>query len=319
MQRFIAAVVAVVISAGLVACGDDESGGSGAASGGEEGGKIEKIGLTVADVSNPFYIALKEGVEAKAEEIGASVEVEDGQQDLNRQSQQFDDFVQRGVDVILVTAVDTAGIAPAVKRAKDAGVTVIAVDIGAEGGVDASINSDNVDAGRQACKYLVEKLGGEGNVAILDGPPTDTVDERRDTCKEEIAKASGIKIVAEQKGDGSREQGRSITTDMLTAHPEINAVFAIGDPLGLGAELALKQAKRDDVFVVAVDGAPEVVDSMKGGGLFAASSAQQPREIGAKGVEIAADIAAGNPPSETTIKIPIQLVTKENVDSYGGW
>lgn len=319
MQRFIAAVLAVVISAGLVACGDDESGGSGAASGGEEGGKIEKIGLTVADVSNPFYIALKEGVEAKAEEIGASVEVEDGQQDLNRQSQQFDDFVQRGVDVILVTAVDTAGIAPAVKRAKDAGVTVIAVDIGAEGGVDASINSDNVDAGRQACKYLVEKLGGEGNVAILDGPPTDTVDERRDTCKEELAKASGIKIVAEQKGDGSREQGRSITTDMLTAHPEINAVFAIGDPLGLGAELALKQAKRDDVFVVAVDGAPEVVDSMKGGGLFAASSAQQPREIGAKGVEIAADIAAGNPPSETTIKIPIQLVTKENVDSYGGW
>jgi ribose transport system substrate-binding protein len=318
MKRFVAAAVAAGFAAGLVACGDDEGGGGGG-SGSDDGNKIEKIGLTVADVSNPFYIALKEGVESEAEKVGATVEVEDGQQDLNKQSQQFDDFVQRGVDAILVTAVDSKGIAPAVKRAKDAGVPVIAVDIGSEGGVDATIVSDNVDAGRQACKYLAEKLGGKGNVAILDGPPTDVVEQRRDACKEELAKNSGIKIVAEQKGDGSREQGRSITADMLTAHKDINAVFAIGDPLGLGAELALKQAKRDDVFVVAVDGAPEVVDSMKGDGLFAASSAQQPRLIGEKGVQVAADIAAGKPPAEESVIIPIQLVNKENVESYGGW
>lgn len=321
MKRLTPVLLVALLALVLGACGGDDGGGGGATGTSPDGGggeQLKKIGLAVAAIDNPFYIALKEGAEAEAEKLGATVEVEDGAQDLNKQSQQFDDFIQRGVDAILVTAVDSKGIAPAVQRARDAGVPVIAVDIGAEGPVESTIVSDNPDAGRQACKFIADKLGGKGNVAILDGPPTDVVEQRRDNCKEVLAESPGIKIVATQRGDGSREQGRSLTTDIITANPDLDAIFAIGDPLGLGAELALKQANRDDVIVTAVDGAPEVVESMKADGLFEASSAQQPREIGAKGVQTAADIVAGKA-VESDITIPIQLVTKENVDSYAGW
>ena len=90
---------------------------------------------------------------------------------MNNQTNQIDNLISAGVDMIILGAADSKGIAPAVKRAKEAGIVVIAVDVAAEGGVDATVMSDNKQAGQQAGQYIVDKLKGKGQMVIVNGPP----------------------------------------------------------------------------------------------------------------------------------------------------
>ena len=92
-----------------------------------------------------------------------------GAYDVNNQTNQIDNLISAGVDLIILGAADSKGIAPAVKRAKAAGIVVIAVDVGAEGGVDATVMSDNKQAGQQAGQYIVDKLKGKGQMVIVNG------------------------------------------------------------------------------------------------------------------------------------------------------
>ena len=95
-----------------------------------------------------------------------------------KQTSQIENFITKKVDIILLNAVDTKGIAAAVQQAKDAGIPVIAVDTNAEGGVDATVTSDNYQAGKLAGEYVIEQLGGKGKIAIIDGPPVSAVTDR---------------------------------------------------------------------------------------------------------------------------------------------
>jgi len=109
-------------------------------------------------------------------------------------------------------------------------------------------------------------------------------------------------------------------TDLLTAYPKIDAVFAINDPSAVGCDLAAKQAQRKDFFIVGVDGAPGVVPSLKDpNSLIAASAAQDPYAMAGKAVDIGYDIINGKWPEQPLILIPVELITKENVDQYKGW
>jgi ribose transport system substrate-binding protein len=97
-------------------------------------------------------------------------------------------------------------------------------------------------------------------------------------------------------------------------------VFAINDPTGIGADLAAKQAQRKEFFIVGVDGAPEAVQVMKQEGtLFVATAAQDPFRMAERAVEVGVDIINGNPPPDKTVLVPVQLVTRDNVDQYKGW
>lgn len=197
----------------LSACGEQSSGPK----------QIKKIGLTVQTLSNPFFVAIQHGAEAEAKKIGATVLTEDANHDISKQSDQIDDFIQKSVDLILLNAVDSAGIAPAVQRAVNAGISVVAIDVGAQGGVSATVASDNVDAGRQACQFLSDRLKGKGNIAIVDGPPVTAVTDRIKGCNEVLAQHSGLKVVANQRGDGDRDKGQELGTNILTANPHLDA------------------------------------------------------------------------------------------------
>lgn len=120
--------------------------------------KIEKIGLMVQDMSNPFFSAMDAGARRAAEEIGAELNVQDAQLDLTAQYNQIDAFIQQGVDLIVVSAVDGEGIEPAITKAKEAGIIVIAVDTPATG-ADAVIMTNAVQAGMRSCTYLFEQMG----------------------------------------------------------------------------------------------------------------------------------------------------------------
>ncbi|SRR6266849_775784 len=304
-------VVLVLVALILAACG-----GSTTTSGPKT---IKTIGMTVQAISNPFFVAMLHGAQAEAKKIGASVLLEDANHDLGVQTNEMDDFIQKHVDLILLNAVDSAGIAPAVQRAVQAGIPVIAVDVGAQGGVSATVASDNVAAGRLACQYMADRLKGQGKIAILDGPPVTAVTDRIKGCMAVLAATPGLQVMARQVGNGDRTTGLELGTSILTANPHLDAIFAINDPEGLGVELAAKQANRKDVFIVAVDGSPDAVTSLKAHGLFAATSAQSPYTIAITGVQLGEKILAGQKLDNTNIKVPVSLVTQDSVDSYGGW
>ena len=282
--------------------------------------KITSIGLMVQDMSNPFFSAMERGAKRAAKSIGATVNTQDAQLDLANQNTQIDAFIQQGVNLIVVSAVDESGIEPAIARAKQAGIIVIAVDTPAKG-ADAVVMTDAVQAGEKSCDYLFTKLGGQGNVLLVDGTPIQTIIDRIDGCKKVAKKYPGIKIVGQQASKNDRASGLMVTTDMLTANPGVKGIFGMNDPSALGAVLAVEQAgKSSSIIVTGVDGSPEGVAELKRkGSPFIGTATQNPGAMVEKAVAIASDMLNGKQPAEKTILIPSVLVTRDSVGQYPGW
>ncbi len=263
--------------------------------------KLSGVAVTVGDLGNPFFVQIAHGAEAQAKKFNPAVKftAESSNYDVNNQTNQMDNFISSGVDLILLNAADSKGIAPAVLRAKGA----------------------NKQAGELDGKYVADRLKGKGQVVIVNGPPVSAVTDRVAGFLEVIKKYPDIKILSQdQNAGGSRDGGLRVMTDLLTAFPKIDAVFAINDPTAIGCDLAAKQAQRKDFFIVGVDGAPDVVPSLKDpSSLIAASAAQDPYTMSGKAVEIGYDIINGKKPEQALTLIPVDLITKENVDKYKGW
>jgi ribose transport system substrate-binding protein len=285
--------------------------------------KFNSVAVTVGDLGNPFFVQIAHGAEAKAKEYNPKVKFTalSSNYDVNNQTNQIDNFISSNVNLILLNAADSKGIAPAVLRAKQAGITVVAVDVGAEGGVDATVTSNNRQAGQEDGQYVTERLKGQGQIVIVNGPPVTAVTDRVAGFLEVIKKQPGIKILSQdQNAGGSRDGGLRVMSDLLTAFKKIDAVFAINDPTAIGCDLAAKQAQRKDFFIVGVDGAPDIVPALKDpGSLIAASAAQDPYSMAQKAVEIGYGIINGQKPAQDLTLIPVDLITKENVGQYKGW
>jgi ribose transport system substrate-binding protein len=284
-------------------------------------GKKLKIGLTVQSLANPFFVAMQKGAQQAAQQFNAEVFVESGDYDIAKQTAQVENFISKKVDLILLNAVDSKGIAAAVQEAKAAGIPVVAVDVGADGGIDTAVTSDNYQAGVLAAEYLVKRLNGKGNVVVLDGPPVTSVFDRLKGFEDTIKKSTDIKVIATQNAEGSREKAVTMMENILQAHPkgQIQAVFGINDPTSLGAMVAVEQSGRaEEMFLVGVDGSPDAVEALKGKKSFAATSAQTPDAMVVKAVELGIKIINGEKVDEL-VKIPVQLVTTDNVNDYKGW
>jgi ribose transport system substrate-binding protein len=285
--------------------------------------KLESVALTVGDLGNPFFVQIAHGAEAKAKQINDKVKFNSlsSNYDVNNQTNQIDNFISSNVNLILLGAADSKGIAPAVMRAKQAGVTVVAVDVGAEGGVDATVTSNNKQAGTKDGIYVAERLKGKGQIVIVNGPPVTAVTDRVAGFLEEIKKHPDLKIISQdQNAGGSRDGGLRVMSDLLTAFPHIDAVFAINDPTAIGCDLAAKQAQRKEFFIVGVDGSPDIVPFLKDpNSLIAATAAQDPYLMAEEAVKIGYDLMEGKKPKEDPTLIPVGLITKENVDRYAGW
>jgi ribose transport system substrate-binding protein len=164
-------------------------------------------------------------------------------------------------------------------------------------------------------------MGGKGEVLLVDGTPIQTIIDRIQGCKNVAKNYPDIKIVGQQASKNDRASGLAVTTDMLTAHPDVTGIFGMNDPSALGAVLAVEQANaQDHIIVTGVDGSPEAVKELeRSGSPFIGSATQNPAEMVRQSVKIAQDIAAGNPPKEKTILIPSVLVSRDNVKDYKGW
>jgi ribose transport system substrate-binding protein len=288
-----------------------------------ENKKLDSVALTVGDLANPFFVQVSHGAEAKAKQINGKVKFTalSSNYDLNTQSNQIDSFISSNVNLILLGAADSKGIAPAVQRAKKAGLTVVAIDVGAEGGVDATITSNNKQAGTKDGAYVAERLKGKGQIVIVNGSPVTAVTDRVEGFLEEIKKHPDIKILSQdQNARGNREESLRVMSELLKQFNKIDAVFGINDPTAIGCDLAAKQAQRKEFFIVGVDGSPDIIPFLKDpSSLIAATAAQDPYLMAQEAVKIGYDIMEGKKPKEDLTLIPVGLITKENVDRYAGW
>lgn len=286
--------------------------------------KLDSVGVTVGDLSNPFFVVMAQGAEQAAKEIGGNdvrMTVVSSGYDLNQQFNQLENFVAADTDVIVLNAADSKAIRPAVDQARKAGSVVVAVDTAVEADVDATVTTNNLQAGEISCKYIADRLQGQGNVVIVNGPPVTSVIERVDGCLNVLSKYPQLKILSkDQNAEGSRDGGLRVMSDLLTTFPNIDAVFAINDPSGVGADLAANQAKRDDFFIVGVDGAPEAIEAIASeDSIYAATATQDPRGMAERAVQVGNKVRQGQKLASKDILIPVKLITKENVDTAEGW
>lgn len=290
--------------------------------GGAAAQELNSIGISVGLLGNPFFVATINGIEDRAREINPDVQVTSvsADYDLNRQSSQIDNFIASGVDIIMLNAVDASAIAPAVQRAKDAGIVVAAFDVSAPG-ADVTVMTNNISAGEQACQYIVDELGGEGNVIIINGPASSSILERVEGCHNVLGQHEGITILSDdQNGQGSREGGLEVMQGLLTRFDDIDAVFAINDPTAIGAELAARQLGRTDFIITAVDGAPDIEQALSTGtSMIKASASQDPYVMAGQALELGYAVLQGETPEEATVLLEPQLITAENLDEYQGW
>lgn len=284
--------------------------------------QIKTVGLMVQDLSNPFFAVMKTSMEKQAQADGFTLNVQDGQQDLGQQNNQIDTFIQQKTDLIILNAVDSQGIGSAVQRALQAGVVVVAVDVDAAG-AQAVVMTNNIEAGTQSCTALADKIGGKGNIIIVDGTQITSVQDRVKGCKAVLAeKYPNIKIVGQQAGKNDVANGQLITTDLLTANKDLQGIFGINDPTARGAVLALQQAGRTGIWVTGVDGSPDAVTEMKKpNSPFWATPAQDPAGMVVKAYQVGKDIIANGAPAadkRVTLMNPT-LVTIDTLSSYKGW
>ena len=283
--------------------------------------QITSVGITLGSMGNPFFVALAKGAEAKVKQYSPNAKVNalSADYDLNKQFSQIDGFIASGADMILVNAVDAKAIEPALQKAKKAGIVVVGVDVAANG-ADATVQTNNVQAGEIACQFIVEKLGGKGNVIIQNGPQVSAVIDRVNGCKTVLKKNPDIKVLSDdQDAKGSREGGLNVMQNHLTRFPKVDAVFAINDPQAIGADLAAKQLNRKNIVITSVDGAPDIETALKSDTQVQASASQDPYMIAQKAVEIGHDIMNGKKPAEAMTLLPSTLITRANVKDYKGW
>lgn len=304
LKKILLAGVAVCLSAGMASAKE-----------------LKSVGITLGSLGNPFFVALAKGAEAKAKEINPNAKVlaVSADYDLNKQFTQIDNFIASGVDLILLNATDPKAIISAVKKAQAAGIVVVGVDVAAAG-ADATVQTNNVQAGQIACQFITDKLGGKGDVIIQNGPQVSAVIDRVNGCKEVLAKSTGIKVLSsDQDAKGSREGGLNVMQGHLTRFAKIDAVFAINDPQAIGTDLAAKQLGRKEMIITSVDGAPDIEGALKGNTLVQASSSQDPYAMAQLAVQVGYDIMNGKKPADPMVLMPSKLITRDNVGEYKGW
>ncbi len=270
-------------------------------------GKIT-IGFSVSTQNNPFFVTLRDGVEAKAKELGVNVKIVDAQNDPAKQANDIADLLQQNISVLLVNPVDSAAISTSVKAANKANIPVVCLDRSAdEGTVTSFVASDNVKGGEMAAEYIVQKLGEKVKVAELEGIPGASASRERGEGFHKVADQK-LTVVAKQSADFDRSKGLTVAENMLQANPDIQAIFAQNDEMALGAIQAAKSANKD-IFIVGFDGTDDGVKAVQDGAM-AATIAQQPDIMGQQGVEVAVKAAKGEK-VDAKVSAPLKLVEKK--------
>lgn len=265
------------------------------------------IGLITKTETNPFFVKMKEGATEAAKAKGAKLLSGAGKADGDNAGQvtAMENMIAAGAKTILITPSDSKAIIPAIKKARDKGVMVIALDSPTDpaDATDALFATDNYKAGVLIGQYAKAALGGKpAKIVTLDLFPGHPVGAQRhngflsgfglqsfDAKNNELAKPAEVVCMADSFGD--RAKGQTAMENCLQKAPDVNVVYTINEPAAAGAYNALKKAGKDKgVIIVSVDGGCEGVKNV-GSGVIAATSQQYPLKMAAMGVDAGVEYA----------------------------
>lgn len=266
---------------------------------------------------NPFWAAVEAGAKDKAKALGVNLVVLAPPQetDITAQIAQIEDQIAKGVQAIALAPTDPNALAPVVKQAQAKGIPVVFVDTkGSNEGVTFIGTNNEVGAGL-AADFICKSIPKGSKVAILQGIVTQSTGKARAEGAKKGLTGCGLAVVAEQPADWDRAKGQAVMENILTGNPDIKAVFASNDNMALGAVEALKaQGKLKSVMVVGFDANPNAAASILKGEMTA-SVAQNPRNMGAFGVENALKLKKGEK-IEAVIDTGTELVTSGNAEKF---
>jgi len=261
------------------------------------------VGLITKTETNPFFVKMREGAKAVADKLGVKLLTASGKNDSDNDSQvaAIENMVNAGAKGILLVPAVSAAIVPTVKKARDAGVLIIALDTPTDpqDATDALFATDNFKAGTLIGQYAKAAFNGKpAKIATLDAAPSNQTGVLRHNG---FLQGFGIKegdpsIVCSGDSGGDQAKGQTVMENCLTKAPDINLVYAINEPAAAGGFTALDKAgKAKDVTIVAVDGgcAPGLTSIISGA--IAATSQQYPLKMASMGVQAVYDWANGGP------------------------
>lgn len=309
----------VLAAAALAGCGsaDGDSGG---------GGSDEVlVGVITKNNFNPYWVAIADGAKEAAKEKGVELITSVGKSDTDNASQvsAIENMITRGVSTILITPADNKAIVPAIEKARDAGIQVIALDAATqpEDAVDATFATNHTTMGQLIGEWAKAKFDGqEIRLAMLNcDPAAAPCIQRHDGFLEGLGLSSDDpSISGEATTDATIATGQSNMETLLQKDPDINLVYTVSEPVGYGAYQAIKQAGLEDqITLVTIDGSCQGVQYVKDG-KFAANSQQYPQLMASMGIDAAVEFAETGKKVTGLVDTGEKLVTDDPQDGVEG-
>ena len=280
-----------------------------------------RIGVSIARVDDNFMTYVRNGLDSAAKQHGVQIQFEDAQGDVVRQLNQVEGFLNQKVDAVIVLPVDTSATANMTRAAVAAKTPLVYVNRHPDErtlpkGV-VTVASNDIEAGQLQMRYLAEKLGGKGTVAIIMGDlAQNATHDRTEGAKQVLKDFPGIKIVEQQSAEWQRSKGMDLTSNWLLAGTQFDAIVANNDEMAIGAAMALQQSgkAKGEVAIVGIDGLPDGLAAVKRG-MLAASVFQDPKAQASKAVESAIKMIKGEP-IESEVWVPFELIKPEQVEVF---
>ncbi|MBX7133163.1 MAG: ABC transporter substrate-binding protein [Fimbriimonadaceae bacterium] len=322
------AALAVVVVAGCQPASDAKTGdggttGSASGGSGNTSGKRYKVGVSIPAADHGWTAGVKWWAD-QAAKLNPDIDwiIEDAKEP-SEQISDLENLQSQGVDALVILATESAPITPIAEKLQAAGILIVNVDRGFTKPVaDLFIEGDNKAFGRKSAEFMVEKLGGQGKIVILEGIPSTVNTDRVNAALEVFKKSPGIQIVAQDSGMWNREKAEKVMQNILVAQPQIDAIWASDDDMALGVENALKAAGRDkNVWILGGAGMKDIVKRvMDNDPLYPANITYPPSMI-AVGIQNAAGmLRAGKDKAKQFMPkhmmIDVDLITPDNAKDY---
>lgn len=270
------------------------------------------VGLSVSDLSNPFFETLYRNARNQAELAGMQLEFRDADNDDAEQLVHFDELIKSGVELIIVNPTNAQTVGAGVELANAADIPVITVDrTVSTGSVICHIASDNREGGRMAARFIRERLPDGAEIIELEGiPGTSAAFERSKGFGEVVAEEEGLSIAAREVGNFDKEQGRRIMASLLESGVTFNAVFAHNDNMLLGAAEALEGAGFfGDAVLVGFDGIPAALRAVREGRIHA-TVVQSADLMGRAAMQRAMEFFREGEVGSAVQTVPLKIVTR---------
>jgi ABC-type sugar transport system substrate-binding protein len=276
--------------------------------------KTIRIGMVLPNLSIKAIADLADGAKARAKQLG-NVEVNAfGSNDMAQEVAKVENFISQKVDVIVIDALDSTPMIPALKEAATAKIPVVLIVTDVQGEKKSLLVADELNGGVQVGQYIAKRLNQQGNVGLIAGSGDDYTEQLRLKGYDQAAASSpGLKTVAKLNGNWDRPTALSVANNLLTAHPDVNALFALNDDMAFGVASAV-QARGKKLVLVGYNGAADGIQAVWNG-TFDATVMLRLYGVGQKAVDVAVAVAKGQSVEAKTVTTPL-LVDKAMIQGF---